>query len=101
LENLPVSAALLSEAGYPQGKPIVFLSASTSPQRRRDEHAALAARLPLARHVTAAQSNHWIMQDQPELILQAIQHILAVSRASHPDSLAKSPVLKNTVRGTE
>ena len=86
LENLPASAALLSEAGYPQDKPIVFLSASTSPQRRRDEHAALAARLPLARHLTAAKSNHWIMQDQPELVLQAVEHVLAVSPGFRPDS---------------
>jgi pimeloyl-ACP methyl ester carboxylesterase len=100
LENLPVSAALLNAAGYPQNKPIVFLSASTSPQRRRHEHAALAARLPLARHVTAAKSNHWIMQDQPELILQAIQHVLAASRESRPYSPAESPLLKGTARGS-
>jgi len=86
LENLPVSAALLSQAGYPQDKPIVFLSARTSPQGRREEHAALAARLPLARHFTAANSNHWIMQGQPELVLQAVEHVLAVSRESRSDS---------------
>jgi len=96
LENLPVSAALLSEAGYPQDKPIVFLSASTSPQRRRDEHAALAARLPLARHLTAAASNHWIMQEQPELVLQAIQHVLVTSSESRSDVPAESPPLKGT-----
>jgi hypothetical protein len=101
LENLPASAALLSEVGYPQDKPIVFLSASTSPQRRRDEHAALAARLPLARHLTAGNSNHWIMQAQPELIVQAIEHILAVSRESRPDAPADSPLLKSTARGAK
>ncbi len=98
LENLPVSAALLSEAGYPQDKPIVFLSASTSPQRRRNEHAALADRLPLARHITAAKSNHWVMQDQPELVLQAVEHILRIARESHP---AESPLLKGTASGAE
>lgn len=93
LENLPVSAALLSEAGYPQDKPIVFLSASTSPQRRRDEHAALTARLPLARHLTAANSNHWIMQAQPELVLQAVEHVLRIARESRPDSPGAQPMM--------
>jgi len=101
LENLPVSAALLGEAGYPQNKLMVILSASTSPQRRRDEHAALAARLPLARHVTARKSNHWIMQDQPELVLQAIQHVVAISCEPRPDSPAGSPLFKGTAGGAE
>jgi len=99
LENLPASAALLSEAGYPKDKPIVFLSANTSPQRRRNEHAALAARLPLARHLTAANSNHWIMQAQPELVVQAIEQILAISRESRAHAALESSLLKGTVRG--
>src|SRR5262249_60745595 len=98
-ETLPASAALLSEAGYPKDKPIVFLSANTSPQRRRNEHAALAARLPLARHLTAANSNHWIMQAQPELVVQAIEQILAISRESRAHAALESPLLKGTVRG--
>jgi hypothetical protein len=100
LENLPASAVLLSKAGYPQDKPIVFLSASSSPQRRRDEHAALATKLPLARHLTAANSNHWIMQAQPELVVEAIEHILAVSRESRPDVPEETP-LKGSARGAE
>jgi pimeloyl-ACP methyl ester carboxylesterase len=101
LENLPASAALLSEAGYPQAKPIVFLSASTSPERRREEHAALATRLPLARHLTAPTSNHWIMQEQPELVREAIEYIHAVSCESRPDAPAESPLFRGTARGAE
>ena len=101
LENLPVSAALLSEVGYPQDKPIVLLCAGTSPQRRRDAHAALAARLPFARHVTAAESNHWIMQAQPELVLQAIEDVLAMSREARTASPAETPSLKGTTTSAE
>jgi pimeloyl-ACP methyl ester carboxylesterase len=90
LENLPVSAAQLSEAGYREDKPTVIVSASTSPQRRREEHAALAKRLPLGHHVTAKESNHWIMQAQPELILEAIQRITGISHGPQSASSAEA-----------
>lgn len=80
LENLPVSAAQLSEAGYREDKPTVIVSASTSPQRRREEHAALAKRLALGHQVTAKESDHWIMQAQPELIVEAIERVAGIQR---------------------
>lgn len=94
LENLPVSAAQLSEGGYREDKPTVIVSASTSPRRRREEHAALARKLPLGHHVTAKESNHWIMQAQPELIVEAIEHIVNTSYPAdqQPVSASKKPL---------
>ena len=99
LENLPVSAARVSELRSYCSKPVVILSARTSPQRRREEHAAIASRLPQGRHVIAEKSNHWIMWDEPEPVIQAIQTVadslrgeVAASAAAASDSsgLAKN-----------
>jgi pimeloyl-ACP methyl ester carboxylesterase len=92
LENLPVSAAQLNEAGYREDKPTVFVSASTSPQRRREEHAALAKRLPLGHHVTAKESNHWIMQAQPELLVEAIRRIASASPDGRTAAATEDPL---------
>lgn len=82
LENLPVSAAQLAEAGYRDEKPAVILSASTSPQRRKEEHAALARKLPFGQQITADDSNHWIMQAQPELVVEGVRRVAELSRDS-------------------
>ena len=86
LENLPVSAAQTAEGDSVRDKPVVILSAATAPERRREEHAAAAARLPLGSHVLAEKSNHWIMQDDPELVIRAIERVVELSRepVSHP-----------------
>jgi len=76
LENLPVSAARVAELGVFCDKPVVILSARTAPEHRQQEHAAMAQRLPLGQHVLASNSNHWIMQQQPELVIRAIQYVL-------------------------
>jgi pimeloyl-ACP methyl ester carboxylesterase len=73
LENLPVSAALVSEFGNFCDKPVVILSAATASPRRREGHAAMARRLPLGKHLLVSKSNHWIMQEQPDLVLSAIK----------------------------
>ena len=75
LENLPGSAGCVAELGDFCSKPVVILSAKSTPAKRREQHAAIAQRLPRGRHVLAEQSSHWIMQDQPELLLGAIQEV--------------------------
>jgi len=77
LENLPVSAASLEQAGFTTDKPVVIFSANTAPQRRQQEHKAMAERLPMGEHVTAHNSNHWIMQEEPTLLLDAIRNVAA------------------------
>jgi len=72
LENLPESAAQASRIHVFSDKPVVILSARTAPEHRQKEHAAMAARLPQGEHILAAESNHWIMQEQPDLIIAAI-----------------------------
>lgn len=76
LENLPASASRVAELRVFCDKPVVILSARTAPEHRQKEHAAMARTLPLGQHVLANNSNHWIMQEQPELVLRAIEHVV-------------------------
>ncbi len=79
LENLPASAVRVAELGNFCDKRVVILSANAIPQKRLAEHIALSLRLPRGRHILADKSNHWIMQDQPELIIEAIQEVARFS----------------------
>ena len=76
LENLPVSAARVGQVDKSCDKPVVILTARTAPEHRRKEHAAMAARLPFGEHVFAEKSNHWIMQDQPDLVIRAVHKVV-------------------------
>jgi len=75
LENLPASAASAGQFANFSDKPVVILSARTSPERRLVEHAAMAGRLPQGEHVLAGNSNHWIMQEDPDLVIRAIEKV--------------------------
>ena len=75
LENLPGSAVRIAELGEFCSKPVVILSAKSTPPKRREQHAAIAQRLPQGRHVLAEESSHWIMQDQPDLVIDAIHEV--------------------------
>ena len=75
LENLPASAASAGQFADFSDEPVVILSARTAPERRRLEHAAMAGRLPGGEHVLAGDSNHWIMQEDPGLVIGAIEKI--------------------------
>src|SRR6202035_425687 len=72
LENLPVSAAHVAQLDKFCDKAVVILSPRTAPEGRRKEHAAMAGRLPLGEHVLAGSSNHWIMQEEPDLVIRAM-----------------------------
>lgn len=91
LEHLPFSAAQLEEMGFGYDKPVVILSAETSPQQRKEAHRAIAQRYPYGRHVMAEKSNHWIMQDEPVLVLEAIRKVadpVRDTRSANPEEAA-------------
>ena len=88
LENLPASAARIGELDNFCDKPVVILSAGTAPEHRRKEHAAMARRLPLGNHVLAENSDHWIMQEDPDLVIGAIEKVVKDSQNSEVASVA-------------
>jgi pimeloyl-ACP methyl ester carboxylesterase len=75
LENLPESAASVAALGAFSDKPVVILSAKITPEHRREEHIAMTKRLPRGRHMTAEKSGHWIMIDQPDLLVSVIKEV--------------------------
>jgi len=80
LESLPESARRIAELDNLCDKPVVLLSAKSTPPNRREQHMLITQRLPQGRHIFADKSTHWIMQDQPELVLDAI-HAVAKSNS--------------------
>jgi pimeloyl-ACP methyl ester carboxylesterase len=76
LENLPVSAAQTGQFAVFCDKKVIILSAGTSSERRVKEHAAIVARLPFGEHVLARQSNHWIMQQELDTVLGAVNRVV-------------------------
>jgi pimeloyl-ACP methyl ester carboxylesterase len=76
LENLPLSAAHVGQAGNLGDKPVVILSARTASARRREGHAAMAKHLPSGEHILANESNHWIMQQDRALVIRAITRVI-------------------------
>jgi len=101
LENLPGSAVRVAELGEFCSKPVVILSAKSTPPNRREQHAAIAECLPRGRYVLAEESSHWIMQDQPDLVIDAIHEVArsivkpdaeaAAARAGSSASLGRFP----------
>jgi pimeloyl-ACP methyl ester carboxylesterase len=98
LENLPVSAARVGEIDQICDKPVVILSAGDAPEHRRKEHEAMAERLPLGEHVMAKESNHWIMQEEPELVIGAIEKVVKYSRSAAVASIV-TPGVQAAVDG--
>jgi pimeloyl-ACP methyl ester carboxylesterase len=80
LENLPESAASVAALGSFSEKPVVILSAKITPQHRREEHIAMTKKLLHGRHLTAEKSGHWIMIDQPDLLLRTIKEVASSAR---------------------
>ena len=86
LENLPVSAGSVGQFTNFSDKAVVILSARTAPARRRLEHASMAERLRQGEHVLAGKSNHWIMQEEPDLVIRAVEKVIKDSEIvmTHP-----------------
>jgi pimeloyl-ACP methyl ester carboxylesterase len=76
LAGLRKSAAEVAACGdLPRNIPVVILSAATQSEAYRQEHARMAARSAHGRQVLAAGSGHWILLDEPDLVVDAIRHV--------------------------
>ncbi|HTR48969.1 MAG TPA: alpha/beta hydrolase [Verrucomicrobiae bacterium] len=84
LERLPASAAQVVAAG-PIDRPLTVISAANVSAQRLAAHRAIAAQSPQGRHVVAERSGHWVTEDQPLLVLEAILEI--VERTRRPAEL--------------
>lgn len=76
LENLPVSAQQVGKIGQFSDKRVVILTANSASARRRDAHSAITRALPYAENILVSESNHWIMQNDPGLVVRAIESVV-------------------------
>jgi pimeloyl-ACP methyl ester carboxylesterase len=78
LAGLRQSAAEVAACGdLPRNIPVVILSAATQSEACRQEHARMAARSDHGRHVLATGSGHWILLDEPDLVVDAIRLVVS------------------------
>ena len=72
---LETEAATIAAAIPPTDIPVVVISGRHQPEAELAAHQALAAGSPRGRHLMAAQSGHWILFDEPELIVDAVRDL--------------------------
>jgi pimeloyl-ACP methyl ester carboxylesterase len=73
---LEKEAAVIAAAIPPADLPVVVISGNHQPQAELAAHRQLAAASPRGRHLVAAKSGHWILFDEPELIVDAVQRLV-------------------------
>lgn len=80
LENLPRSAAQVTASEDLRDVPVTVISAANISAKRKAEHIATAQLSSCGTHVTATRSGHWVIADEPELVLQAIREMIERTR---------------------
>lgn len=100
LENLPNSAAQVAAAEHlERSKAVTVISAANTPPERRAEQIARARLSSCGRHLTAAHSGHWVMSDEPELVVQAILQIIEQSRELEAEDVSVSGPIAHSITG--
>ena len=91
LAGLRKSAAEVAACGdLPRHIPVAILSAATQSEAYRQEHARMAARSEHGRHVLASGSGHWILLDEPDLVVDAIRHVATLATNSSESSTVQT-----------
>lgn len=80
LGALEREGAAIAACVPPADVPVVVISSGTQPPDHVAAHAALAARSAAGRHVVASRSGHWILFDEPEVIVQAVRELVEGAR---------------------
>jgi pimeloyl-ACP methyl ester carboxylesterase len=81
LESLPSNAAALEKLAALQAISLVILSAASATPAELEEREALA-RSHAGTHTVVSGSGHWILFDEPGVVIDAIRHIAQRSRAA-------------------
>jgi pimeloyl-ACP methyl ester carboxylesterase len=73
---LEAEAATIAAAAPPPEIPVVVISGAHQAPAEIAAHQRLAAASPRGRHVIAAKSGHWILFDEPEVIVAAVRTLI-------------------------
>lgn len=80
LENLPASAAqALAVKESLRSIPVFVISAADASAARREDYDAIARDSASGKHFAAKKGGHWVMVDEPDLVLQAIREVVEVT----------------------
>lgn len=80
LENFPSSAAQVTAVENLKDVPVTVISAANTPADRKTAHVAITHLSGCGTHLTATRSGHWVMTDEPGLVLQAIHEMIERTR---------------------
>ncbi len=78
LEALPDSASEMLDAAPLQGIPVTVLTAGRNGPVSAESIQALSSHV---RHIVAHDSGHWIHLDQPDLVVNAVRHLVEHARS--------------------
>jgi pimeloyl-ACP methyl ester carboxylesterase len=80
LGSLRRSAAEIAETGSLGDMPLVVITAGSQPATVRAEHARIAALSSRGSHVIAERAGHWILLDDPAVVVDAVRHVIETHR---------------------
>ena len=80
LGSLRRSAAEIAATGGLGDVPLIVITAGSQPAAVRAEHARIAALSRGGAHIIAEQSGHWILLDDPEVVVEAVRRVVDDAR---------------------
>jgi pimeloyl-ACP methyl ester carboxylesterase len=80
LRGLERSAAEIAALGPRADIPVTVITAGLQPPGVRAEHARLAAAGRSGRHVVSEKAGHWVLIDDPEMVVAEIQRLVETLR---------------------
>lgn len=81
LNSLRRSVAEIAETAGVGDIPLTVITAGSQPPAVRAEHARMAAQSRRGRHVDAEHAGHWILLDEPEVVIEAIRRVVELTRS--------------------
>jgi pimeloyl-ACP methyl ester carboxylesterase len=75
-------AATMAAITTPPEIPVVVISGAHQPGQEVAAHRQLAASSPHGRHIIAARSGHWVIFDEPAVVVSAVRSLVELSRST-------------------
>ncbi len=87
IAHLPESAAQVARTGSLGSMPLLVLSPSCGSTASQQQHDSLASLSTSGQHRAVADSGHWIQLEQPDLVVEAIHHVVGLARGSNAGNI--------------
>lgn len=83
LSGLRQSAVEIAAAGPIGDVPLIVITAGTQPASVRAEHARIAADSTRGIHIVAEEAGHWILIDEPGVVIDAVKRVVDMCRSCY------------------